>query len=254
MSGGGTRTTTSLDPNSQRAVGMMRQDANTGALAIQNAPGTLYSPETMSVEDQAMRFMNPWFSQVLDPVNASFDRARDMSRMRAGDAATGAGAFGSARHGVAEAVGMGEIERGRAQVLGNLLNTQWQNAVGQGLAYQDRQRMLERMQMMDPYLRSQMAVGLRSSGLGPTGSVTTQKQEGNTWGQIAGLGLTAAGTLMGGPAGGAATNNLFGSVLNTPSMGGSGVGFQSNPYRSYGGGVGFRANQPGVHPLLDSYR
>lgn len=198
MAGGGTKTTTNIDPKSQQYVSGTRQVGAGGANSILRGDGTLYSPETMSVQDQAMRFMNPWFSQVLDPVNQSFDRALAQNRMGVNDAAQGAGAFGSARHGVAQAVGMGEVERGRAQVLGNLLNNQWQTAVGQGLSYQRRQRELERMQAMDPYLRSQMAVGLRNQSLGPTGQVQTQKQQGNTFGQILGAGLGIAGSFMGG--------------------------------------------------------
>jgi len=221
MSGGSKTTTQRIDPASQRYVSGTRGVGASGARSLLGMEGNLYGPETMSVQDQAMQFMNPWFDQVLNPVNQSFDRALDMNRMRTNDAAQGAGAFGSARHGVAEAVGMGEVERGRASVLGNLLNNQWQTAVNQGLSYQAQQRQAERMAMMEPFLRSQMAVGLRNQALGPTGQTTKEKQSGNTFGQIAGLGLGLAGTLMmGGPAGGALGSSLGRSLFGNATSGG----------------------------------
>ena len=204
MSGGGTTTTQTqtLDPASQRYVGQTRTMASRGAQGLQNLPGTLYSPETMSIYDQAKPFLNPWFDQVIDPVNASFDRALDMSRMNigAGAQAGGAGAFGGARHGVAEAVGRGEIEQARGSVLGNLYNSGWQTALGQGLQYQGMQRDLALKERLDPYLRAEMGVGLRNAGMGPYGQTTSteQKQNPNVFGQLVGLGGAIAAPWLSG--------------------------------------------------------
>lgn len=200
MSGGGTTTTQTqrLDDSSQRYVNQTRNLALKGANSLMNLEGSLFGPETMSIYDQAKPFLNPWMEQVINPVNAQFDRALDQSRIQHGDAARRAGAFGSARHGVAEAVGMGEIERARGGVLGGLYNSGWQQALGQGLQYQAQQRQAERQGMMEPFLRSQMALNLRNQGLGPTGSVSTtrEKQDSNVWGQVAGLGLGIAGNML----------------------------------------------------------
>lgn len=226
MSGGGKTTTQTqkLDPRSQYFVNETRNMGSAGASALTGLDSPLYSPETMSIQDQAMRFMNPWFQQVLDPVNASFDRALEMNRMGVNDAARGAGAFGSARHGVAQAVGMGEVERNRAQILGNLLNNQWQTAVGQGMGYQAQQRELERMQLMDPYLKSQMGVQLRNAALGPTGSIskTVEKTSPNVMGQIAGLGLGIAGNMLLPGAGGLFAGMAGGGI---PLLGGGSASY-----------------------------
>lgn len=256
MAGGGTKTTQTqrLDPASQYYVNQTRDLAGQGTRGLMGVEGSLYQPESMSILDQAMPFMNPWFQQVLDPVNASFDRAREMSRMGVNDSARGAGAFGSARHGVAEAVGMGEIEQGRAQVLGNLLNGQWQNAVTQGMGYQAQQAELARMAELDPYIRAQMGIGLRNSALGPTGTnqTTVQKTSPNVLGQVAGLGLGVAGALMPGGAAGAGGGGLTGYGALSPSGGGPAGAFNgwgipnqfSSPYIRSSFGPGSQLSTP----------
>lgn len=222
MAGGGKTTTQTqkLDPRSQAYVNQSRALASTGAQSLMDLDGSLFGPETMSIFDQAAPFLNPWFDQVINPVNQSFDNALERMRMATNDEARGAGAFSSGRHGVALGVGTGQIEQGRASVLGNLYNQGWQTALTQGMGYQAQQRAAERQAMMEPFLRSQMALQLRNAGLGPTGGTTTTKEktDSNVWGQVAGLGLGIAGNLLM-PGAGAALgptlgSNLFGNALS----------------------------------------
>jgi hypothetical protein len=85
--------------------------------------------------DQAAfgQFMNPYQSQVIDQLNAQFDRMRQGATLNANDAATQAHAFGGSRHGVAEGQQLADLNRNQAATTAQMLSSGFNDA--QGRAY-----------------------------------------------------------------------------------------------------------------------
>jgi hypothetical protein len=213
MAKGGQTTTqqTGLDPESQSYVNQMRQQALQGAQGLQGGGPLFLGADPRSIQEQMQPFMNPYMNQVIGGVQGEFDNLRGQARLATNDAATRAGAFGGSRHGVAEGVRMGELDRAQTSQIGGLLSQGYQNALGQGLQHSEYQRALQERQMQEPLFRAQQQMQMLNMGMGPTGSTSTTEQPGPSfWGQLLGAGLTGAGLFMGGPAGGAAGSALSG--------------------------------------------
>lgn len=191
-------TTQRLDPRSQGYVDQMRAQAGASADMILNDPGSFFiGPNQQSVGEIVGQFMNPYTEQVIGNLGAEFDQRRAAATTAANQAASAAGAFGSARHGVREGVQLGELDRAQMQQVGGLLSNQWNQAVQQGLGYNQYQNQLRAQQAMEPVWRAQQAAQLRSGGLGPTGMDTTQIQKGNLFKDLAGAAMTFANPLKG---------------------------------------------------------
>lgn len=195
-----TTTTTRLDPKSQAYVDRMRSLARTAANTLQATGPLTTGPQTMSIEDQAAQFFNPYQSNVIDALSAEYDVARARAMTDANQAATAAGAFGGTRHGVMAGARLGELDRAELSQIGSLLHTGYENALSRGLAYTEHQRQLREQQMREPLLRYQSILNMMNLGMGPTSSTTTNVQHGNALRDALGLGLTAASFFAGGPA------------------------------------------------------
>jgi hypothetical protein len=220
---GGQTTTqsTALDPQSQRHVEFLRQYARGGADALGGGGPLFLGADPRSIEQQMAPFLNPY----TDNIRSEYDHLRAGASTATSDAATRAGAFGGSRHGVAEGVRLGEIDRAQAGHMSGL----FQNAMSQGLQYSEYQRSLAERQAQEPMFRAMQQLQMMGLGMGPTGMTqSTTTPSPSFGGQLLGLGLTGAGMFMGGPAGAAA-----GSAL----AGGGGVG---------GGLFGGGGNLPGL--------
>lgn len=90
------------------------------------------------------------------------------------------------------------------------------------------QQQVGTQRLRDPILRAQSAQAIGQGGIGPTGRDTTQRQEGDLFGDLLSAGTTAAGFAKGGPAGAAATGG-GGSVAGKN---------QGQLNRQIGGGAG----------------
>jgi hypothetical protein len=203
----------------------MRAMAMSGAQGLQNGGPLFMGPDARSIQDQIAPFMNPYMDQVIGGVRGEFDHLRAGAQTATADAATRAGAFGGSRHGVAEGVRMGELDRAQTSQIGGLLGQGYQNALGQGLQYSEYQRSLNERMLQEPLFRQMQALGMMNMGMGPTGSVSSETTPGpSLMGQLAGAGLTLGGLFMGGAPGAAA------------SMLGGGGGFQI-PGTSAAGGL-----------------
>src|SRR5690606_27342516 len=98
---------------------------------------------------------------------------RGQAQMATQQAATQAGAFGGSRHGVAEGVRLGELDRAQASQIAGLLHSGYQQALGQGVAFAEHQRQLQQQQLQEPLFRQQLALGFQNMGMGPVGTTTT---------------------------------------------------------------------------------
>lgn len=241
-----------VDPGSQAFIDWQRQLAQGGAGAALGAGGTITgTPEmqailqqmgqggvnygqmaagltsaaqgllgTPALNRQVTDLMNPYTQAVIDPTRAEFDRLRGMARTETGNAAQAAGAFGGSRHGVAEGVRLGEIDRAQAGQIAQLqsggydkalqaalqLQGQTGNALGNiagGFGNQnaldlqrqqqlfqnyDYLRQLNQQQGQDPVARYQQALGFANAGLGPTGYQSSGTQTGSQSGGYSGTG------------------------------------------------------------------
>lgn len=259
-----TTTTTGLDPASQRYVDEQRrlaQNASNVALAgpgggsrggmfsdmlrgvgtppVSGMPGGppgaaggdpnswFLGPQTQSVADQVSPFMNPYISNVVDATRGEFDHLRAGARTGTAQQATLSGAYGGSRHGVAEGVRMGELDRAQTSTVADLMNRGYSQALGTGLEYADRQRQYEQERRMEPLFRQQQAMQFMNFGMGPTGSVGTTSEQGNFWSgagdflkTAGGLGMAYMGARGAGGGGGAPG----GGYSATPA---------ANPYGGY---------------------
>lgn len=109
------------------AAGFNTQAQNAGAQGLAALGG---NPQAL----QAL--MDPYQSQVINAANAQYDHSNALAQLGVNDAATKAGAFGGARHGVAAGVAMGENERNRNSEIAGLLSSGFDGAMGRaaGLA------------------------------------------------------------------------------------------------------------------------
>ena len=138
----------------------------TGAqLATRDAQGNVVTPNVV-----AGSYMSPYQSQVIDTALADFDTQAAKSRLGLGEQAYGSGAFGSGRHGIAEAEFDTASNRNRAALQAGLRQEGFQQA------RQSRQQ----------DLANQMGLANLQSGLGGYAQDYGRAQ-------IAGLGTLGAG-------------------------------------------------------------
>jgi len=171
-------------------------------------------------------FMNPYEQQVIGGMQSDFDRQRAMAARQSGDLATQAGAFGGSRSAVLQGEMGRDINQLEGQQLGQLRSSGYLNAqnmaanlgltglqgiaglgqYGKGLegqqiqgllGYGDYARQVQQQQMLDPYMRAQMAQGLLGGGLQFPGNTQTQTQttDMNPW--TGALGGASAGAAFG---------------------------------------------------------
>lgn len=180
------------DPNRPQFVG-----AGAAGVGGQTPDSFFTGPQQQSVEQQIQPFLNPYMDQVIGGVNQQFDRLRGQAQAGVNQAATQAGAFGGARHGVAQGVRLGEIDRAEGQQVGQLLGSGFRNAVSQGIPYAEQQRQLRQQQLQEPLFRQQQALGFLGTGLGgPSGQTSASQLPG--------------GSVLGGAASGATAGSAFG--------------------------------------------
>ena len=139
--------------------------AGTAADAATGLTGTGAGTGVGSIES----YMSPYQQQVIDATMADYDAQAAKSRLGLGAQAVSGGAFGSGRHGIAEAEFDALSNRGRAAQLANLRSTGFQQAA------QRRQQ----------DLANQMGIANLQSGLGAA-------QQDFSRAQIAGLGTLGA--------------------------------------------------------------
>lgn len=181
-------------------------------------------------------YLNPHESGVIGGVQSDFDRQRGLASARAGDLATQEGAFGGSRSALLEAQGLRDVNQQETNTLANLRYGGFMNAqdramadramaanlgmaglggqlqAGQGLMDLDAYRQaIATQQNMDPLMRSRYALEFGQMGMNtPYGmtNTTTEERSGNWFNDLLGLGMTAGGFLIGGPAGAAAGSGI----------------------------------------------
>lgn len=236
-----------VDPRIASAYGGLIPNLGFASETLRGATGPL----------DISQYMDPYQQQVIGATQEDFARQRELAMRGVGDEFTGAGAFGGARHGVAEGVALGELGRAETQTLAGLRSAGFQNATqaalqqrGLGLTAAgqmanlgfggaaglygaqreaagsmaqlgEMQRLLNQAGLdfnYQQYMREQedpfRRFGLLSSTMSaPYGSTQTTQTSQSPWGSILGAGAMIGGTLLGGPAGGAAASSLM-----TPRM------------------------------------
>lgn len=176
----------------QQDYGNYAQAGNLGLGALTGQPGA------------QQQFMNPYLSQM----NPLFDQLRQQSLQAVGSDATGAGAYGGSRQGVAQGVALGQVANSQAGFNYQGFQDAMQRAAqaaNLGFGANERGAFL-------PQRYGQGQIGLLNTGLGPYGQTQTTTQQTDPWAQLLGLGLTAGGMYLGGP-GGAAAGNQAGQQL-----------------------------------------
>ena len=151
----------------------------------------------------AQQFMNP-YTATLDPY---FAQQRALAVQGANDQATQMGAFGGDRSQIGAAVAGSQADQLQAAYRMQAFNDAMQRAgyaanLGYGAGAQAA------------FLPQQYAagqLGLLNQGLGPYGQTQTTQMQNDPFSQLLGLGLTAGGFLLGGPAGAAAGSQVMGS-------------------------------------------
>jgi hypothetical protein len=195
------KTTTSLDPASQRFVDETRAGARGAADVARNAPGQFFlGADPRSVQEIIQPFMDPFQSNVIDATRGEFDELRRRAVGGPGgtnQAATAAGAFGGSRQGVAEGTRLGELDRAQTSQIAGLLSDNFRQAVASGIPFADRQRALAQQQAQEPLFREQQAQQFMNLGLGPTSGTTksVDKQSGNLFKDLTGGALAVGGLL-----------------------------------------------------------
>lgn len=77
----------------------------------------------------AQQLMSPYTSSVIDPANRLMQQQLSQNLQNIGAGANQAGAFGGTRQGVMEGVAQSQAALGSEKYLGDLLNSQWNNAL-----------------------------------------------------------------------------------------------------------------------------
>lgn len=205
--GSGPTTTTTPDPRSQAYIERLRRMGIGASSAILGRTGSFFAPaDTRPISEQIAPFMDPYLDQVIGGVRSEFDHLRGAASVDAARRATAAGAFGGDRHGVAEGVRLGELDRGQTSQIGGLLSQGYRDALSTGLSYNEHLRQLQERQLQEPIFRYQTALGLGMQGLGPVGSVSRTQRPTN-------------------PLGGAFSGALAGSKFGLPgALGGGALG------------------------------
>jgi hypothetical protein len=142
----------------------------TAAGTAAGAAGALTGTGAGTGAGSIQSYMSPYQQQVIDTTMADYDAQAAKSRLGLGAQAVSGGAFGSGRHGIAEAEFDALSNRGRASQLANLRQTGFQQA--------------QKSRQQD--LQNQMGLTNLQTGLGQT-------QQEFSRGQIAGLGTLGAG-------------------------------------------------------------
>ena len=100
-----------------------------------------FQPYLQSIKDKSLldptgyqAYMSPYQQQVIDTTLAEFDKQAQKSRLGLGKTASDAGAFGGARHGIAQSEYQTGSDANRAMINAGLL----QQGFGQGLAGQQQ--------------------------------------------------------------------------------------------------------------------
>lgn len=75
------------------------------------------------------QFMNPYQTQVIDALNAQFQRGNQMAMNQVNDAATQAGAFGGSRQGIATGTALAQNALNRDQQIAGLLTSGFDNSM-----------------------------------------------------------------------------------------------------------------------------
>lgn len=195
-------TTQRLDPRSQGYVNQMREQARSSADMILNNPDSFFTgPSNASVSDMVQPFLNPYIQDVIGGLGQEYDQRRAAATTGANQAATAAGAFNSARHGVREGTQLAELDRAQMQQTAGLLSDQWNRALSSGMGWEQYNQGLRAQRAMEPVWRAQQAQGITGAGLGPTGSTTTNIQKGNFLKDAMGLGMMGASLFSGGATG-----------------------------------------------------
>ena len=108
------------------------------------------------------QFMSPYQTDVIDTTLADFDKQAAISRLGLGEAAAGAGAFGGARHGIAESEYQSQSDLNRARLQAQLL----QGGYGQA------------QQLAGQAFGQQLGLGQAQLGLGSATGQLAQQQMG----------------------------------------------------------------------------
>ncbi len=209
-------TTQTLDPETQAFVEKLRAGGTEAAEFIDSLGPIFLGPDGRSISEQLAPFLNPFTDQVIGGVNENFDRNRSAARRDVSQAATRSGAFNSSRQGVAEGIRLSELDRSEGQVVSGLLSDQFNTALSQGLNFSEYQRALRERQLQEGIFKRQTRQGLLSGSIGPSGSSTTQIQEGSLIGDISGLGLLASSFFAPGAATALSSTAGFQSPKFTP--------------------------------------
>ena len=128
------------------------------------------------------RFMNPYQQQVIDQVGNQYDDLRTQAALGTNDAATRAGAFGGSRHAVMQGERMGQLDQGQAATTAGLLQSGYQNAMGQanqaaGMGMNANQLGLGMNQLGAQFGQLGLnALGQAGSGLGQAGGFAQNQQ------------------------------------------------------------------------------
>lgn len=113
-----------IDPRMTQAYGGML--GNLG-LATQHMAGQLGGAGSFTGADMEA-YQNPYQQQVIQQTQQDYDRMRGQGLRNVGEEATRAGAYGGARHGIAEGTRMAELGRAEANQLAGLRHTGFQDA------------------------------------------------------------------------------------------------------------------------------
>lgn len=184
-----------VDPLTTQAIGGFQQAANAGTLGLNALSGDQGAINTL---------MNPFQQDVLNQVKSQYGDLANLATNNVNDQATAAGAFGGTRHGVAEGVALGQLNKDMGNQLAGLQYQGYTDALGRagqlanlGMGANDALNQLGEYQrqvamQQDPAMRQlQILQGLLAGN--PIAMSQTTTQHGSLLNGILGLGATAAG-------------------------------------------------------------
>ena len=130
-------------------------------------------------------YMYPYTSDVIDRTSADMQRQGQMGLRDIGAKAAGQGAFGGARHGLAEATLMGEVNKNLGDTAARLRSDGFNTSMG--LAGQDIQNQFRGADAMGGIGREALAVGQNLTGVQSQNGQTVQGISDALIGQAAGM-------------------------------------------------------------------
>lgn len=172
-------------------------------------------------------FANPHVDEMVNATRGEFDHLRAGAGNATNQAATMAGAFGGSRHGVAQGVRMGELDRAQGSTIAGIKQNAYLDAANRAMEAFNINTGLDREARMEPLMRAQAAMGLMNLGMGPTGM--TSSSSGST-GMTGTNALSGFNNMTG-------TNSLFGSNNSTGFNNSSGTNYLNGYNNSSGGGT-----------------